>query len=146
MTKSCCTLEATNLHSSNEEFQLRLVFLLDNVEVYRINGNSAVHVDLELVDPPKHLRRTCNVHGGVEDHLPSSHVGEEPSAVVSQLDSGEPSRELKDLARFRRLRAGEDLGGAEERAVVEDRHGGGGVFDGCDVGVSDVDGQDEFDV
>ncbi|GMN60181.1 hypothetical protein TIFTF001_029270 [Ficus carica] len=106
----------------------------------------AVHVDPELVVPPQDPRRAADIHGGVEQHLSLGHVGEEPSPVVSQPETVEPGRQPQELARPRRLGAGLDVGRAEELALVEDGHGGGGVMDGGDVGIGDVDGQDELGV
>lgn len=66
--------------------------------------------------------------------------------MVSQLEPVEPSGKSQDLAGLGRLGAGVYLGGAEVRAVVEDRHGGGGVVDRRHVGVGDVYGEDELGV
>lgn len=66
--------------------------------------------------------------------------------MVSELDSVESSREAEQLAGACGLGAGLDLCGAEQGTVVEDGHGGGGVVDGDDVWVSDVDGEDELGV
>ena len=96
--------------------------------------------------PPQHLRGTTDIHSRVQHHLAPRHVSQELDGVVSELHAVEPSREAEQLARLRTLGAGLDLGGAQQGAVVEDGHGGGGVVDGHDVGVGDVDGEDELDV
>lgn len=56
------------------------------------------------------------------------------------------SCQLIRLPTLLQLWAGFHLGGVEQGAFVEDGHGDGEVVDGYDVGVGDVDGEDELDV
>lgn len=134
------------IKSSKKELKLGSIFLIQYIKEHGINGEMAVHVDLELVTPPQHFCDSPNVHARVQNHLPFRDVGDEPAAVVGQLEAVEPGRETEDLAGPGLLRPGVDPGRAEEGAVVEDGHGGGGVVDGGHVGVGDVDGQDELGV
>ena len=106
----------------------------------------AVHVDLELVTPPKHSCNSPNIHTRIQNHFSFHDVGDEPAAVVGQLQAVESGWEAEDLTGPGLLRTGVDLGRAEEGAVVENGHGGRGVVDGGHVGVGDVDGQDELGV
>lgn len=66
--------------------------------------------------------------------------------VSQQLQPVESSRKPQHLAGLGGLGAGVYLGGAEVRAVVEDRHGRRGVVDGRDVGVGDVYGEDDLGI
>lgn len=132
--------------SSNKNIQLGLVFLINDVKKQRINGDVTVHVDHKLVLPPQNFGRTSNIHSGVEHHLALAHVGDKAGGVVGQLEPVEPSREAEQLAGLGGLRAGVDVSRAEERAFVEDGHSGGGVVNGGDVGVGDVDGEHDVGV
>lgn len=132
--------------STNENLQFGLIFLINHIKEHRINGNMTVHVDLKPVIPPQYLRRTLDIHFGFKQHLSLRDVGKELSSVVGQLEPVEPSRDVEQLAGAGRLGSGLDGSGAEERALVEDGHGGGGVLDGSDVGIDDVYGQDELGV
>ncbi|KAG8371166.1 hypothetical protein BUALT_Bualt13G0058600 [Buddleja alternifolia] len=115
-------------------------------EETKIHDHVTVHVHLELVVPPQHLRRPPYVHRRVQDHLPPRHVGKELLTLVGQLQAAEPSREPEELAGVGRLGACLDGSRAEESAGVVDGHVGGGVVDGGHVGVGDVDGEDHLGV
>lgn len=65
---------------------------------------------------------------------------------MGQLESIKPGRKPEQLAGLGRLRTRLNVGGAQEGAIIVDRHGGGGVVDGRDVGIGDVYGEDEFGV
>lgn len=54
-----------NKISSNEDFQLGPIFLINHVEEQWINGDMAIHADLEVMVPPQHLRCTPNIHSRV---------------------------------------------------------------------------------
>lgn len=136
------TLQSIKLH----QIQLRPGLLVDDVEKNRVHHHVAVHVYPKPVGPPQHLGRTGDIDRGIERHLPVRHVGQDTGSVVGELDPVEAGREVEEAAGAGGLRAGVDLSGAEEGAVVEDGHGGGGVLDGDDVGVGDVDGEDELHV
>lgn len=127
-----------------KELKLRSVFLIKDIKEDGINGEMAVHVDLEFVTPPQHFRKTPNVHTRIQNHLSLGHVGDEPAAVVGQFQAVEPGWKTQNLTRPGLLRTGIDLGRAEEGTLVENGHSGGGVVDGSDVGVGDVDGEDEL--
>ena len=130
----------------DKDLQLRLVLLFHDVKKQRINGYVTVHVHHELMIPPQDLGGAGDVDGGVEHHLPLGDVGDEAGGVVGELEAVEAGGEAEELAGLGGLGAGQDVSGAEEGAFVEDGHGGGGVVDGSDVGVGDVDGEDEVGV
>ncbi|KAG8371158.1 hypothetical protein BUALT_Bualt13G0057600 [Buddleja alternifolia] len=122
------------------------ILLINNIKKHRIHDHVTVHVHLELVVPPQHLRRPPYVHRRVQDHLPPRHVGKELLTLVGQLQAAESSREPEELAGVGRLGACLDGSRAEESAGVVDGHVGGGVVDGGHVGVGDVDGEDHLGV
>lgn len=105
-----------------------------------------VHVHPEALVPPENLSRAFDIHGGVEHHFAAPHVLHELLGVLGELVPLEASREAEQLAGARRLGAGLDVGGAEERSGVEDGHLRGGVLDRGDVRVGDVDGEDDVSV
>lgn len=80
----------------------------------------AIHVHLETMVPPQHLGGAADIDGGLQHHLPAADVGQELLGVVGELDAAEAGGEAEQLAGARRLGAGLDGGGAEERAGVVD--------------------------
>ncbi|KAA8544259.1 hypothetical protein F0562_022271 [Nyssa sinensis] len=96
--------------------------------------------------PPQHFGSTLNIHRSVHNHLSPPYIGEELAGVVGQLEHAETSREAEELAGAAGLGASADAGGAEEGAGVEDGHFGGGVVDGDDVRVGEMDVEDELGV
>ncbi|RDX63274.1 hypothetical protein CR513_58314, partial [Mucuna pruriens] len=101
----------------------------------------AIHVDLKAMVPPQNPGGAGDIDGGVEDHLAACDVLNKAGGVVGELERLEASREAEELTGAGRLGAGLDLSRAEEGTLVEDGHGGGGVVNGGDVGVGDVDGE-----
>jgi len=130
--------------SGGEDFKFGGVLLINDVEKDGINGDVAVDVDLEVMVPPHDLGDAGDVDGSVEHHLAARDVLEEALGVVRELERVETGGKAEELAGAWRLRAGLNLSRAEERTLVEDGHGGGGVMDGSNVGVSDVDGEEKL--
>lgn len=132
--------------SGEQELGLRVALLLDDVEVDGVDDDVALDVDAEGVSPEEDPRRADDVDGGAERHLPAGGGGEQRLGVVGELEAGEARGEAEDAARGGLQRAGQDLGGAEQGAVVEDGEGRRRVADGGGVGVGDMDGEDELHV
>lgn len=133
---------------SIENLHLRLAILINHIKKHRIDDDVAVHVYLEPLSPPtpQHLGLPLDIHGGLQLHLSARHVSRELGGAPRELLPLEASRQAQDPAGVGALRAGVHPRRAEQRALVEDGHGGGAVLDGDDVGVADVHGEDEIGV
>lgn len=105
-----------------------------------------IDVHLKGMIPPHNLSGAGNINGSIKHHLAAGDIVDEARGVVCKLERVEASGEAEELAGARGLGAGLDLSGAEEGAVVEDGHGSGGVVDGNDVRVSDVDSEEKLSV
>lgn len=127
-----------------EYFKLGGVFLINDVEKHGIDGDVAVHVDLEVMVPPHDPGGAGDINRGVEEHLAARDVVEEARGVVSELERVEACGEAEELAGAGRLGAGLNLSRAEKRTLVEDGHGSGGVVDGGDIRVGDVDREENL--
>ncbi|WVZ01901.1 hypothetical protein V8G54_022707 [Vigna mungo] len=124
-----------------EDFKFGGALLINDVEKDGINGDVAVDVDLEVVVPPHDPGYASDVDTSIENHLATRDVLEETLGVVRELEPMETGGKAEELAGAGWLGASLDLSRAEEGTLVEDGHGGGGVVDGSNVGVGDVDGE-----
>lgn len=129
-----------------KELKFRRIFLINDIKENGINGDTAIHVDLESMIPPQNLGGAANINSSVEQHLALSDIRNKVGCVLCELESVESSGESEELAGPGWLRTGLNRSRAEEGALVEDGHVGGGVVDWGDVGVGDVDGEEELGV